>query len=236
MRAGLACSRLARGAAHGTVRFLDRGQLVLRRRVPLAGRLRHRRGRQRIAHHPEIDPAPIKVDPADLDPDASTDRIPHPGPFAERVQVMRTLVARTAHPQLRMVTQTPGTSRAALDAQLAEVVAAGGEGLMLHHRDARYGAGRSAALLKFKPHDDAEARVVAHTPGKGKYSGMLGALEVEHHDGRRVRIGTGFSDAQRAQPPALGTWVTYRYNGLTSTGLPRFARFLRVRDEMPPPE
>ena len=160
----------------------------------------------------------------------------HPGPFAERVAAMRTLVARTGHPQLRMITQTPGTTRAALDARLADVVAAGGEGLMLQHRDARYGVGRSTTLFKLKPHDDAEARVVAHTPGKGKYSGMLGALEVEHHDGRRFRIGTGFSDAQRADPPPTGSWVTYRYSGLTSTGLPRFARFLRVRDEMPPPE
>jgi DNA ligase-1 len=30
--------------------------------------------------------------------------------------------------------------------------------------------------------------------------------------------------------------VTYRYNGLTSKGVPRFARFLRVRDEAPPPD
>ncbi|MEF3083116.1 DNA ligase [Luteimonas sp. SMYT11W] len=157
----------------------------------------------------------------------------HPGPFAERVATMRTLIARTAHPQLRMVEQDRVASRAALDARLAQVVAAGGEGLMLHHADARYGVGRSNALLKLKPHDDAEARVLAHAPGKGKYTGMLGALVVEHHDGRQFRIGTGFTDAQRADPPPLGSWVTYRYNGLTSTGLPRFARFLRIRDEMP---
>ena len=158
----------------------------------------------------------------------------HPGPFTGRVAAMRTLVARADHPQLRMIAQTRVASRAALDARLAEVVAAGGEGLMLHHADARYGVGRSNALLKLKPHDDAEARVVAHAPGKGKYAGMLGALVVEHHDGRRFRIGTGFTDAQRADPPPPGSWVTYRYNGLTSTGLPRFARFMRIRDEMPP--
>ena len=157
----------------------------------------------------------------------------HPGTFAERVTAMRTLVDRTAHPQLRMVEQTRLTSRTALDARLAQVVAAGGEGLMLHHAEARYGVGRSNALLKLKPHDDAEARVLAHAPGKGKYTGMLGALVVAHHDGRQFRIGTGFTDAQRADPPPPGSWVTYRYNGLTSTGLPRFARFLRVRDDMP---
>lgn len=158
----------------------------------------------------------------------------HPGRFADRIDAMRALVAQAGHPHLALVEQAPAHSRAALDAQLAHVVAAGGEGLMLHHRDARYVAGRSAAVLKFKPHDDAEARVVGHTPGTGKYAGMLGALVVEHVDGRQFRIGTGFTDAQRAAPPPPGSWVTYRYNGLTSTGLPRFARFLRVRDEMPP--
>lgn len=158
----------------------------------------------------------------------------HRGPFSERVAAMQALVDATAHPQLRMVAQIRVPSRAALDARLAEVVAGGGEGLMLHHADARYGIGRSTALFKLKPHDDAEARVVAHAPGNGKYTGMLGALVVEHHDGRQFRIGTGFTDAQRADPPPPGSWVTYRYNGLTSTGLPRFARFLRVRDEMPP--
>lgn len=158
----------------------------------------------------------------------------HPGTFGERVEAMHALVARAGHAQLRMVEQTRVATRASLDARLAAVVAAGGEGLMLHHADARYGVGRSNALFKLKPHDDAEARVVAHAPGNGKYTGMLGALIVEHHDGRQFRIGSGFSDAQRADPPPPGTWVTYRYNGLTSTGLPRFARFLRVRDEMPP--
>ncbi|HEX7047399.1 MAG TPA: DNA ligase, partial [Gammaproteobacteria bacterium] len=46
-------------------------------------------------------------------------------------------------------------------------------------------------------------------------------------------IGSGFTDAERAEPPAIGSLVTYRYNGLTSNGVPRFARFLRVRHEMP---
>ncbi len=78
--------------------------------------------------------------------------------------------------------------------------------------------------------------MVGHTAGKGKYRGMLGALIVEQADGRRFRLGSGFSDAQRADPPPPGSWVTYRYNGLTSTGLPRFARFLRVRHHMPPPD
>lgn len=160
----------------------------------------------------------------------------HPGPFEVRVARMRDLVTASASPQLRMVVQQRLATVTELDAELARVVAAGGEGLMLHHRDAHYLAGRSDTLLKYKPYDDAEARVIAHAEGKGKYQGMLGALLVELPDGRRLRIGGGFTDAQRAAPPPVGAWVTYRYNGLTSTGMPRFARFLHVRDELPPPD
>lgn len=159
-----------------------------------------------------------------------------PAAFEQRVSTMHTLVAVTNNPQLRMIEQRRYASVDALDAALKQVVAAGGEGLMLHRHDAHYRIGRSDALLKYKPYRDAEARVVAYTPGKGKYAGMLGALVVELADGRRLRLGSGFSDAERAAPPALGSWVTYRYNGLTSTGLPRFARFLRVREELPPPD
>ena len=64
----------------------------------------------------------------------------------------------------------------------------------------------------------------------GKFAGKLGALLVEMPDGRRFRIGTGFSDVQRAVPPPLGSIVTYRYRGMTARGLPRFASFLRIRE------
>ncbi len=155
----------------------------------------------------------------------------HEGPFEARLAALRSLVDEAGVAWLRPVAQERLPDEAALQARLATVAAAGGEGLMLHHRDAPYRPGRSGYLLKLKPHEDAEARVVGHLPGKGKYAGMLGALLVEHADGVRFRLGTGFTDAQRADPPPLGAWVTYRYDGFTSKGLPRFARFLRVRDE-----
>ena len=160
----------------------------------------------------------------------------NPRPFAERVVRMRVLIAGADNPQLAMIPQRRFGTAAEVDAELARVVAGGGEGLMPHRRNALYRAGRSEDLLKYKPHQDAEAQVVAHLPGKGKYQGMMGALQVRTPEGRRFRIGTGFTDAQRAAPPPLGAWVTYRYTGLTSTGLPRFARFVRLRDDMPPPD
>ena len=160
----------------------------------------------------------------------------HGGVFEARVMEMRTLLPATGVAWLQHVAQFRVDDAQQLDARLKQVVAAGGEGLMLHHRNARYAAGRSDSLHKYKPFQDAEARVVGHAPGKGKYENMLGALLVETSDGRRFRLGTGFTDIQRTEPPAVGSMVTYRYNGLTSKGLPRFARFLRVRDDPPPPD
>ncbi|MFY9326745.1 MAG: DNA ligase [Georgfuchsia sp.] len=153
----------------------------------------------------------------------------HPGPFRERVTALPEVVARIGQPWVQMIPQTPATTAAALKAQLRQVQKQGGEGLVLHRAEAPYQPGRSNDLLKYKPCLDAEARVVGHVPGKGKYTGMLGALLVETESGQRFKLGTGFTDADRRQPPPLGTWVTYRYRDITSKGLPRFASFLRVR-------
>ncbi|MEB3733584.1 DNA ligase [Halopseudomonas pachastrellae] len=154
----------------------------------------------------------------------------HAGAFSERVAAMARL-SEHGSDYLVVVPQFRLASTAALESELEQVVAAGGEGLMLHHQAARYQDGRNAALIKFKPYDDAEAVVVGYTAGRGKYQGLVGALVVENEQGRRFRLGSGLSDAEREQPPALGARVTYRYNGLTSSGLPRFARYLRLRPE-----
>jgi DNA ligase-1 len=56
----------------------------------------------------------------------------------------------------------------------------------------------------------------------------MGALLLEMPSGQRFALGTGFTDAQRASPPALGATVTYAYRDRTPAGLPKFASFLRV--------
>lgn len=152
------------------------------------------------------------------------------GSFSERVEQLRAIVARVGVPWLQAVEQFRLPDHQALQARLSEVVAGGGEGLMLHRDDAAYVTGRSNVLLKLKPWLDTEAQVIGHVPGKGRLAGMLGALRVETPDGRRFNIGSGLSDAQRRDPPPLGAQVTYRYTSLTPDGMPRFPRFLRVRE------
>lgn len=153
------------------------------------------------------------------------------GSFADRYAEMEHVVAHAKAPWLFRIPQFFRVSRGELQKRLDEVVRQGGEGLMLHRADATYQTGRSDVLLKLKPFQDAEATVIAHVPGKGKYAGMLGALRVRTPEGKAFLLGTGFSDAQRRQPPSVGAQVTYRYRDLTARGLPRFASFLRVREE-----
>ena len=159
----------------------------------------------------------------------------HPGAFTERNEALKTLLSGVPLPWVRQVEQIKAADHVRLRAMLDRVVKNGGEGLMLHRGGSLYRAGRSDDLLKLKPYQDAEARVIGHLPGKGKYSGMLGALLVETAEGLQFRIGTGFSDADRANPPPLGSWVTYRFTGLNEkSGIPRFARFMRLRTDMSP--
>jgi len=153
-----------------------------------------------------------------------------PGPFSERAARLQALARQTGWPAMAAVAQARLADQSALQHRLAAVVNEGGEGLMLHRADALWRPGRSEGLLKLKPLHDAEALVTGHVAGRGKHEGRMGALRVRLEDGSQFLIGTGFSDAERERPPAVGTPVTYTYRGLTANGVPRFASFLRVKD------
>ena len=149
--------------------------------------------------------------------------------FEQRAASYLTLIRQTNNIFIKGIEQLRLEGSEALYRLLDDVTNAGGEGLMLHRKDALLKDGRSDALLKLKPFQDAEAKVIGHAVGSGKYKGMMGALLVELANGRQFKIGTGFSDLERSNPPQVGEYITFRYQGLTSSGLPRFASFVRVR-------
>lgn len=156
------------------------------------------------------------------------------GPFDERLPALKALVAQIHQPWVEAVAQLRVATDAALQALLQRTVRAGGEGLMLHKGSSLYRSGRSDDLVKLKTHEDTEAQVIGHLPGKGKHAGRLGALLVEMPSGQRFQLGAGLTDADRDHPPPVGSWVTYRFRGTHDSGVPRFASFVRVRDDVPP--
>lgn len=150
------------------------------------------------------------------------------GTFAERAAGLQTLAAQqAAGSPWAALPHEPAQGRAWLAQRLATVLAAGGEGLMLHRADAPQASGRGPWLYKHKPLHDAEALVLAHQPGQGRLLGQLGALQVRTDAGIELAIGTGFSDADRRQPPALGERITFTHRGYTASGVPRFASYRR---------
>lgn len=133
---------------------------------------------------------------------------------------------------VKPVRQFKVSTHDALSKLLEAYTKKGAEGLMLQKADAMFSNGRSGNLLKLKPYMDAEARVIAHLPGKGKYKDLLGSLLVRYNsasgEALEFKIGSGFSDKVRHNPPPIGSVVTFTYHGFTQRGVPRFASFLRV--------
>jgi DNA ligase-1 len=155
----------------------------------------------------------------------------HPATFDQRQRALQQLLEQIDQPWVSIIEQRLLGSQRQLEAYLAQVSAEGGEGLMLQRRNALYRIGRSSDVLKYRQYQDAEAVVTGYLAGSGKYEGMVGALRVANDAGQQFSLGSGLSDAQRRDPPPLGSRVTYRYNGLTASKLPRFARFLRIRPD-----
>jgi DNA ligase-1 len=153
---------------------------------------------------------------------------PH-SPFQTRLKRAIDWCEHHPSPYARVIAQTPVQSVAQLETVLQRILQQGGEGLIVRDPHACYHSGRSDSILKVKTYQDAEAVVVGLLPGEGRNRGRLGALLVERPDGVRVKIGSGFSDAERDHPPEIGSVITYKFYGLYRSGLPKFPVYLRQR-------
>ena len=138
------------------------------------------------------------------------------------------------HPVVQVVQHQVCESNDHVSQLLERVVAQGGEGLMLRQPRSHYEGKRSKTLLKVKKAHDAEARVEAHEQGKGRNSERLGALYCRMACGKTFKVGSGLTDAVRNNPPPIGSIITYRFNELTRSGVPRFPTFVRVNERTEP--
>lgn len=152
-------------------------------------------------------------------------------PFEQRLKFIADFVKKHQPEYVRSHPHDEVKDLDHLRAELARIEELGGEGLMLRQPASLYVPRRSTTLLKVKTFIDAEATVVGHVAGKGRHKGRMGALEVQLADGTQFKVGTGFSDAQRDNPPAVGTVITFRYQELTPDGVPRFPSFVRFAVE-----
>lgn len=155
------------------------------------------------------------------------------GPFERRLQTCREHFSQCPALYVDVLPQTVCKGPDHLRCELDRMEQLGGEGLMLRQPESCYESGRSSTLLKVKRFLDAEARVIDYESGKGRHCGRLGALICELAGGVRFAVGSGFTDAERERPPAIGSTITFRYQELTDRGAPRFPSFVRRREDAP---
>lgn len=149
--------------------------------------------------------------------------------FEDRMKLMALLPESLIYYVLK---QQVCTGKEDVRKRLEEIIELKGEGLMLRKPKSLYEQKRSKTLLKVKRAYDAEGIVVGYEDGKGRNVGKIGALVVQLSNNKKVKLGSGLTDVDRADPPKIGSTVTYQYNELTDSGIPRFPRFLRVRQDL----
>lgn len=142
--------------------------------------------------------------------------------------------------------------------RMRAVITEGGEGLVLRDPAAPWTPKRVHTVLKIKAALDDEAVVVGFTSGRrtnkgSKLLGKIGALVLDY-SGKRLEL-SGLTDAEREwatadmskyasdfageeMPPHFegkyfrkGDKVTFTYRELTDDGLPKEARYLRIRTD-----
>lgn len=150
------------------------------------------------------------------------------GGFEQRLEFAREWFRAHPNPYATVIEHEVCDGEEHLRNRLAEVEALGGEGLILRQPASAYMVGRSATILKVKTFQEADAVVLEHLPGSGRNAGRMGSLRVEMSNGVRFAIGTGFTDAERDDPPPVGSTVQFKHQGFTKSGIPRFASFLRI--------
>lgn len=154
------------------------------------------------------------------------------GDFSQRLNKIKDYLEQYPSSIIKVIPQQICTGKAHLKSFLAHIEQQGGEGLVIRNPEMLYYTGRSHSALKVKTAHDAECKVTAYKEGKGKFKGLTGALFCQLDDQRIITIGSGLSDEERKNPPTIGSIITYKYNGYTSKGKPRFPVFLRVRKKL----
>ncbi len=154
------------------------------------------------------------------------------GGIEERLDIARHWFRENPSEYVFVITQKKVRDREHLKMELMQVEKMGGEGLIVRKPDSLYTKGRNNEILKVKSYYDMEAVVIDYIAGKGRNLGRMGSLLVELPDKTKFKIGTGFSDEERENPPPIGSVITFKYYGFYKSGIPRFPSFLRTRPFM----
>lgn len=151
------------------------------------------------------------------------------GVFERRLARAAAWFALHPAPHAYVIEHGPVGTALRLQAELERVEKAGGEGLVLRKADSLYTVGRSPDILKVKSYADREGLVVEQIFEDEQTKMRLASLLIELPESKvRFKIGTGFTDMVRRNPPPVGVMVTFKYYGYYESGVPRFPSYLHT--------
>lgn len=148
------------------------------------------------------------------------------GNFFERVEVLNRFLEKNPNKFIKIIPQVRINNKKDLNIFLEKILKNKGEGVILKNPNTPYESGRSQNILKVKKFLDDEGEVVSHNFNK---DGSFRSLNLKLKNGIVFKLGGGFSNKDRENPPKIGEFVTFKYYGFTKNSKPKFASFLRVR-------
>lgn len=156
--------------------------------------------------------------------------VPHQkGGLMQRLEILKTHLHSNPAPTIHIIKHFTCKDKKHLTSFFDKIIKLGGEGVVIRNPTAPYIAKRTKKALKLKKFSDTECEVMALHKGKGKYKNLLGSFTCKLENNITFKIGSGLSDYQRKNPPKIGDRVTFKYQGFTKNGKPRFPIFLHVR-------
>lgn len=154
------------------------------------------------------------------------------GDLFSRLKVLKDFLDKNPNNFIKIIKQISINSNKDVKKYFNDVIKKGGEGVVVRDPKEPYVNKRSNKILKLKQFHDDECEVIKINMGNGKYSGKMGSLSCKNlKDGAIFKIGSGFDDKLRENPPKIGDIITYKFQNLTKNGKPRFPVFLRIRDD-----
>lgn len=151
------------------------------------------------------------------------------GTLFQRLEILQDYLNQNPNDFIKIIPQIKITSKEQMQEYFEDIIANKGEGVVLRDPNIAYEAKRSQKALKYKARNEANCEVVKINKGKGKYKDLMGSLECQMLNGVKFKIGSGFSDENRANPPQIGDIITFVYENLNKDNIPKFPRYLRVR-------
>lgn len=128
------------------------------------------------------------------------------------------------------------TDAAEIEARARELIAKGGEGVVVKDINSTYRRSKSANWQRIRRSITVDAPIIGWTALNHRED-MLGALVLDY-EGVRVQVAAGFTDQERRdfwldRDLLLGEWAEVEAMDRTERGSLRQARFLRLRGDKP---